>query len=141
RDIKPANIRLSGRHALLTDLGVAKAVSAAERDGVGLTSTGVALGTPRYMAPEQVMADPHIDHRVDIYAVGVMAYEMLTGSPPFAGGSPQAVLAAQLAQQPTPLDQLRPGISPQLSRIIAKCLAARAADRWQSAGELLAQLE
>ena len=141
RDIKPDNILLSGRHALVADLGVAKAVSAAEREGEALTATGIALGTPRYMAPEQVAADPHVDHRADIYAVGVMAYEMLTGAPPFPGTSPQAVFAAQVTQSPIPLEALRPGVSPQLSQTIAKCLAPRPADRWQSAADLLAELE
>jgi Tol biopolymer transport system component len=148
RDIKPDNILLSGRHALVADLGVAKALSAA---GVGtsgdagddgaLTSTGMALGTPRYMAPEQMSADPQLDHRVDIYAVGVMAYEMLSGTRPFPGTTPQAVFVAQATMTPTPLEQLRPGIPPLLSQIVARCLAARPADRWQSADELLAQLE
>ncbi|MGH3381558.1 MAG: protein kinase domain-containing protein [Actinoallomurus sp.] len=141
RDIKPDNIMLSGRHALIADLGVAKAVSAAGRGDEALTATGIALGTPRYMAPEQVAADPHVDHRADIYAVGVMAYEMLSGTPPFAGASAQAVFAAQVTQQPAPLETLRPGISPLLSQTIVKCLAPRPADRWQSAAELLAQLE
>src|SRR5690349_24929683 len=146
RDIKPDNILLSGRHALVADLGVAKAVSAAGAesaagDDAALTSTGLALGTPRYMAPEQVAADPHLDHRVDIYAVGVMAYEMLSGTRPFPGMTPQAVFAAQATMAPTPLEQLRPGIPPLLSQIVARCLAARPADRWQSADELLAQLE
>ena len=128
RDIKPDNILLSGRHALVADLGVAKAVSEAGRTGDGemLTATGVALGTPRYMAPEQVAADPHVDHRVDIYAVGAMAYEMLTGGPPFPGNTPQAVFAAQVTQTPVALDVLRPGISPLLAHAVARCLAARA---------------
>jgi serine/threonine-protein kinase len=142
RDIKPDNILLSGRHALVADLGVAKALSAAGAgDESALTSTGLALGTPRYMAPEQVAADPHLDHRVDIYAVGVMAYEMLSGTRPFPGVTPQAVFAAQATMAPTPLEQLRPGIPPLLSQIVARCLAARPADRWQTADELLAQLE
>jgi serine/threonine-protein kinase len=142
RDIKPDNILLSGRHALVADLGVAKALSAAGADDEGaLTSTGLALGTPRYMAPEQMAADPHLDHRVDIYAVGVMAYEMLSGTRPFAGTTPQAVFVAQSTMTPTPLEQLRPGIPPALSQIVARCLAARPADRWQSADELLGQLE
>src|SRR5256714_2434918 len=82
RDIKPDNVLLSGRHALVTDFGVAKAVQ--ESNGAtALTSVGVALGTPAYMAPEQATADPHTDHRADLYAVGALAYEMLTGRPPF----------------------------------------------------------
>src|SRR5713226_6209580 len=82
RDIKPANVLLSGKHALVTDFGVAKAVS--ESTGqTALTSVGVALGTPAYMAPEQAAADPNTDHRADVYAVGVLAYELLTGRQPY----------------------------------------------------------
>ena len=84
RDIKPENIMISGSHALVTDFGIAKALSDAS-SMAHLTSTGMSLGTPTYMAPEQVTADPSLDHRVDIYAVGVMAYEMLSGAPPFSG--------------------------------------------------------
>ena len=89
RDIKPENVMLSGRHALVMDFGVAKAVSEATR-AHQLTTAGVALGTPAYMAPEQASADPHLDHRVDIYAVGVMAYEMLAGAAPVPGARPAA---------------------------------------------------
>src|SRR6266481_4366473 len=95
RDIKPDNILLSGRHALVMDFGVAKAVSEAT-GRQQFTTAGVALGTPAYMAPEQAAADPHLDHRVDIYAVGVLAYELLTGRPPFVGLTPQEVLAAHV---------------------------------------------
>ena len=87
RDIKPENILLSGRHALVSDFGVAKAVSEAT-GRQQLTTAGVALGTPAYMAPEQAAADPHLDHRVDIYALGVLAYELLTGRTPFSGRTP-----------------------------------------------------
>ena len=82
RDIKPDNVMISRRHALVTDFGVAKAVTTSGT-GTSLTSLGIALGTPAYMAPEQAAADPHTDHRADIYAVGTLAYEMLTGEPPF----------------------------------------------------------
>ena len=84
RDIKPENVMLSGRHALVTDFGVAKAVTEAT-GSQQLTTAGVALGTPAYMAPEQAAADPHVDHRADIYAVGALAYELLAGRPPFTG--------------------------------------------------------
>ena len=100
RDIKPDNVLLSGRHALVTDFGVAKAVSEAT-GRQQLTSAGIALGTPAYMAPEQAAADPHIDHRVDIYAVGAMGYELLTGAPPFTGQTSQEVLAAHVTQRPS----------------------------------------
>src|SRR5687768_617515 len=140
RDIKPDNIMISGRHALVMDFGVAKAVSEASGRNQ-LTTAGVALGTPAYMAPEQAAADPHLDHRVDIYAVGAMAYELLAGRPPFVGGTPQQVLAAHVTQAPEPLSRYRPGVSAALEAVVMRCLAKRPADRWQTADELLAQLE
>ena len=140
RDIKPDNVMLSGRHALVMDFGVAKAVSEAT-GRQSLTTAGVALGTPAYMAPEQASADPHLDHRVDIYAVGAVAYELLAGRPPFTGASTQQVLAAHIAQSPEPITAHRPTIPPALSQALMKCLAKRPADRWQTAEELLAQLE
>ena len=94
RDIKPDNVMIAERHAVVMDFGVAKAMSDA-KGASGITSIGISLGTPAYMAPEQAAADPHIDHRADIYSVGVLAYEMLAGKPPFEG-SPQSVLTAQI---------------------------------------------
>ncbi len=140
RDVKPDNVMLSGRHALVMDFGVAKAVSEASGRNQ-LTTAGVALGTPAYMAPEQAAADPLLDHRVDIYAVGVMAYELLAGRPPFVGGTPQQVLAAHVTQAPDPVSRYRAAISPALEATVMRCLAKRPADRFQSAEELLAQLE
>jgi eukaryotic-like serine/threonine-protein kinase len=140
RDIKPDNVMLSGRHALVTDFGVAKAVSDST-GGQNLTSLGVALGTPAYMAPEQATADPHVDHRADLYGLGAMAYEMLTGQPPFTGPTPQAVLAAHVTQTPTAIAQMRPAVPPALSVVVMRCLEKRAADRWQRADELIPHLE
>ena len=140
RDIKPDNILLSGRHALVMDFGVAKAVSEATGRQT-LTTAGVAIGTPAYMAPEQATADPNIDHRVDIYAVGVMAYELLTGRTPFAGLTPQQMLAAHVTETPAAMTRYRPSLSPALSSIVMRCLAKHPADRWQTAQELLSQLE
>ena len=140
RDIKPDNVMLSGRHALVTDFGVAKAVSEATgRDK--LTTVGVALGTPTYMAPEQAAADPHIDHRADIYAVGAVAYELLTGRPPFLGTTPQMILSAHLADTPEPVTKYREAVPPALEQLVLKCLEKNPADRWQSAEELLPYLE
>jgi serine/threonine-protein kinase len=140
RDIKPDNILLSGRHAMVTDFGVAKAVDEATGRNT-LTTAGVALGTPTYMAPEQAAADPHVDHRADIYALGVVAYELLTGTPPFTGSSPQQVLAAHVTQAPKPVTEQRATVPPAVAATIMRCLAKKPADRWQSADELLQQLE
>jgi serine/threonine-protein kinase len=102
RDMKPDNVMLTERHALVTDFGVAKAVSGATA-AEGITTAGVAVGTPAYMAPEQASADPHVDHRADIYALGTMAYELLAGRTPFTGATPQAVLVAHVTQAPDPV--------------------------------------
>src|SRR5881398_1586597 len=139
RDVKPDNVLISGKHAVVTDFGVSKAVSASS--GGSLTSVGVALGTPAYMAPEQAAADPHIDHRADLYAVGVLGYELVTGGPPFVGKTASEVLAAQVTRRPEPLQARRPACPAALAHIVMKCLEKRPADRWQSADELLAQLE
>jgi tetratricopeptide (TPR) repeat protein len=140
RDIKPDNVLLSDGHAVVTDFGVAKAVSASSGKS-SLTSLGVALGTPAYMAPEQAAADPHVDHRADIYAVGTLAYEMLAGRTPFTAPTPQALLAAHITQAPEPVTKHRPAVSPALNGLLMRCLEKRPADRWQSAAELLGQLE
>jgi Tol biopolymer transport system component/tRNA A-37 threonylcarbamoyl transferase component Bud32 len=140
RDIKPDNVLLSGRHALVTDFGVAKAVSEAT-GRQNLTTAGLALGTPTYMAPEQAAGDPHIDHRADIYALGTMGYELLTGTPPFTGEWPQEILAAHVTQPPEPITMRRPQVPPRLASIVMKCLAKRPDERWQSADELVSELE
>ena len=143
RDIKPDNIMLTDEFALVTDFGVAKALTESSK-GPGaatLTGLGVTLGTPAYMAPEQVTADPSIDHRADLYAVGVMGYEMLTGSLPFAGRSMQATLVAHAVEKPEPIERRRPGIPQALAVLIMRCLEKHPADRPQNAGELLATLD
>jgi tRNA A-37 threonylcarbamoyl transferase component Bud32/tetratricopeptide (TPR) repeat protein len=140
RDIKPDNVLISGQHAVVTDFGVAKAVSAASGES-NLTSLGVALGTPAYMAPEQAAADPHVDHRADLYAVGAMAYEMLCGHPPFTGMTPQAMLAAHVTQAPQPVSGHRPAVPQALNALVMRCLEKKPADRVQRADELLTQLQ
>ncbi|HKS05097.1 MAG TPA: protein kinase [Gemmatimonadaceae bacterium] len=140
RDLKPENVMLRGRHALVTDFGVAKAVSEAT-GSASLTTVGIALGTPTYMAPEQATADPHVDHRADIYAFGVLAYELLTGRPPFTGASPQQILAAHITAPAEPVNKYRTTLSPALTTLVMKCLEKAPADRWQSAEELIPQLE
>ncbi len=141
RDIKPDNIMLADRHALVVDFGVAKAMSHARGDTRAqstetLTSLGTSLGTPAYMSPEQAAGDPDIDHRTDLYAVGIVAYEMVSGRPPFSGTT-QALLAAQITQPPPPLT----GAPPALKAIIARCLEKQPEARYQSADDLLADVE
>ncbi len=133
RDIKPDNVLLAGGHALVTDFGVAKAVASS----APLTSLGVALGTPAYMAPEQAVASPQVDHRADIYALGVMAYEMLTGEPPFTGPNLQAVLSAHVMDEPEPVTKHRATVPPAMAQVVMRCLAKKAADRFQRADELI----
>ena len=140
RDIKPANILTHGSHALVADFGVAKALSAAMPHS-GTTSTGIAIGTPAYMAPEQLAADPAADHRVDLYAVGLLAYELLTGDQPFTGPSPQATMAAQLTRMPAPLTECCPDVPADLSALVMQCLAKSPDERPASAEALLDQLD
>jgi len=140
RDIKPDNVLISHRHAVVTDFGVAKAVAASSGSST-LTSLGVALGTPAYMAPEQAAADPHVDHRADIYATGVLAYEMLAGRLPFSASTPQQMLAAHVTLAPDPLAAHRSTVPPGLSALIMRCLSKKPADRPQSAIELVQLLD
>jgi serine/threonine protein kinase len=143
RDVKPDNVLLSGGVAVVTDFGVAKAVSAsADATGTtGLTSLGVALGTPAYMAPEQATASPNTDHRADIYSLGIVAYEMLTGTPPFGGRSAQQVLAAQVVEEPELVERRRPAVPPMLATLVRECLAKRPADRPQTAAQVMHVLD
>ncbi len=139
RDLKPENVMLRGRHALVMDFGVAKALS----DATGrqsLTTVGIALGTPTYMAPEQAVADPHVDHRADLYAFGVVAYELLAARPPFTGATPQQILAAHVTAAAEPVTTHRT-MPPALAALVMRCLEKRPADRPQSAEELITQLE
>ena len=140
RDIKPGNILKLGSHALVTDFGVAKALNAA-MPASGITTAGVAIGTPAYMAPEQLAGDPESDHRIDIYAVGLLAYELLTGESPFTGPSPQATMAAQLTRMPDPLYKICPDVPPPLSAIIMQCLAKEPSHRPPTAEALMSALD
>lgn len=140
RDIKPANILRSGNHSLVTDFGVAKALNAALASSP-MTSTGMAIGTPAYMAPEQLAGDPTADHRIDIYAVGLLAYELLAGKSPFWAATPQAQMAALLTLDPKPLNEIRKDVPKRLSAIIMQCLEKDPADRPPTAEALLTMLD
>jgi serine/threonine-protein kinase len=142
RDIKPDNVLLSRGSAMVTDFGVAKALSASSNaEHGGMTSLGVALGTPAYMSPEQASADPSVDHRADIYSFGVLAYELLTGQPPFAGRTPQNLLAAHMTEVPEAINKRRASLAPALAALVMRCLEKRPADRPQSAGEVVHALD
>ena len=140
RDIKPANILTQGSHALVTDFGVAKALSAA-LPGVGVTTAGMAIGTPSYMAPEQLAGDPTADHRIDLYAVGLLAYELLTGESPFAGPSPRETMAAQLTRDPKPLHEVNPAVPAGLSSLIMRLLAKDPDERPATADAVLDEMD
>jgi serine/threonine-protein kinase len=140
RDIKPGNILTLGAHALVTDFGVAKALSAALPHS-GTTSAGMVVGSPAYMAPEQLAGDPSADHRVDLYAAGLLAYELLTGASPFTGTTPQETMAAQLTRTPEPLHQVRTDVPAELSAVIERALRKAPEQRHPTARAMLEELE
>ncbi len=139
RDIKPDNVMIADRHALVVDFGVAKAMGDAKAEHT-LTTVGMSLGTPAYMAPEQIGAEPDVDQRADIYAAGIVAYEMLTGKPPFAGNA-QQLMSAHMVTPPPPLATAQPSVPPAIARIVMKCLEKQREARYQNADDLLAELE
>ena len=143
RDIKPDNVLLVAGSALVSDFGVAKALSVSTGDGDpnALTSLGVALGTPSYIAPEQATADPTTDHRADLYSFGAMAYELLSGKTPFSAKTPTAMLAAHISERPTPLIERRPDVPPALGTLVMQCLEKSADRRPQTADEIMKMLD
>jgi TolB-like protein/tetratricopeptide (TPR) repeat protein len=152
RDIKPENVLLSGDQAVVTDFGIAKAISVARtsaapevatgtESGFTLTQAGVSVGTPAYMSPEQVAGDP-VDNRTDIYAWGLVAYELLASGHPFAGLTTAAqLMAAQLSQQPSPLEERAPDISPLVADVVMRCLEKNPDKRPGSAAQVLEVLD
>lgn len=138
RDIKPENILLHEGEAVLTDFGIALAVT--EAGGSRLTETGLSIGTPQYMSPEQATGDRQVDHRSDIYSLGAVTYEMLAGEPPFSGHSTQAIVAKLLTERPVGLRVLRGAVSPHLQAAVSRSLEKVAADRFATAEEFSAAL-
>jgi eukaryotic-like serine/threonine-protein kinase len=142
RDIKPDNVLLSAGTAMVTDFGVAKALVASGDVGGGtVTALGMALGTPAYMAPEQATADPNVDHRADIYAFGVVAYELLTGEAPFANRTAQQLIAAHVTETPQHLGSRRASVPASLAALVMRCLEKRPADRPQAAFDIVRALD
>jgi tetratricopeptide (TPR) repeat protein len=140
RDIKPENILLSEGHAHVADFGVARAVS--EAGGEQLTDSGIAVGTPAYMSPEQALASSNIDFRSDVYSLGLVVYEMFAGEPPFTGPTPLAVLARHAKERVPSLEVVRPTVPSGIITVIEKALQKVPADRYQTAaafGEALAE--
>lgn len=139
RDIKPGNILLAGRHAVVADFGVAKAISAASTGAgeITLTEVGMALGTPAYIAPEQAVADPNVDHRADLYALGIVAYEALSGRLPFDASSPQQMIAAHISTVPYDVRDFRPDLSSDVGAAVMRAIAKQPDQRWQTANELV----
>jgi serine/threonine-protein kinase len=145
RDIKPENILLSGPTAVVTDFGIAKALGNAEtrvsETDATLTRTGMALGTPHYMAPEQITGVPVMDHRADIYSFGVVAYELLAGHSPFGVLSAQAAVTAHLLERPRDIGQVRPDTPRALGSLIMRCMEKEPESRPQSMKDMLDALE
>jgi serine/threonine-protein kinase len=149
RDIKPDNFLLTAGTATVTDFGVAKAITASRetakvpagtRTGT-ITLVGTSIGTPAYMAPEQAAGDPSTDHRADLYALGIVGYEMLVGTPPFHGRAPQQLLAAQLTEPPTPIGQRRYDVPEALAQLIMRLLEKEPGNRPKTANEVVRALE
>jgi Tol biopolymer transport system component len=133
RDIKPGNILLSARHAVIADFGIARAIEAARAERV--TSTGLGVGTPLYASPEQATAQETLDGRTDIYSLGCVLYEMLAGQPPLTGATPQMIQARRVSETPSPLHGLRDTVPPALDHVIARALARIPADRYATASQ------
>jgi eukaryotic-like serine/threonine-protein kinase len=143
RDIKPDNVMLSGGAAVVTDFGIAKAVSVALTDAsdATLTQAGTVIGTPAYMAPEQATGDAAVDHRADIYSFGCLAYELFAGHPPFHDLPMHELIAAHVGTKPVPLSTVSASVPESVSELVARCLEKSPAARPQTAQEVLAELE
>lgn len=140
RDIKPENVLVSGRSALVTDFGIARVLATEGSTEGQLTAVGVPIGTPTYMSPEQALGEAGIDHRSDIYSVGVLAYELLTGQPPFSGPALR-LLTAHLTEVPQEIAERQPAVPARMASIVMRCLAKKPEERYASTAELLADIE
>src|SRR5580692_2583020 len=143
RDIKPDNILLSsdGGRAMVTDFGIARAISNTSGADSRLTATGVAIGTPTYMSPEQCAGDKEVDGRSDLYSLGVVAYQMLTGAVPFSGSGTGALLVKHLSEKPVPVSERAPDVPTWLGRIVMRLLEKQPNDRFADAGSLVQAFE
>jgi len=141
RDIKPDNIMLDvarGR-PLLVDFGIARRLDS--EAGAGLTQTGLVIGTPHYMSPEQALGDPNLGPPSDLYSLGCVLFQMVTGAPPFEGESSQQVVGKHIADPPPAASDVNPNVPREMSDVILRCLAKQPRDRFRSAGEVIAALE
>ena len=145
RDIKPENVMFFHDQAVVLDFGIGKAISAASVESddpaaARITRSGTTLGTPTYIPPEQAAGDPSLDHRADIYALGVVAYEMLCGHPPFAGRNVAVVMSAHANQAPQPINQRRADVPPAMARVVMQCLEKAPAKRPERARDIVQAL-
>jgi serine/threonine-protein kinase len=139
RDIKPENILIESGHAVVADFGIARAVSVA--DSNKLTESGASIGTPAYMSPEQLIGSSELDGRSDLYSLGCVLYEMLAGTPPFAGVTGESLAHQHLSVEPRPVTAVRPGVPEPVARAVTRTLAKAAADLYRTAAEFSAALE
>jgi serine/threonine-protein kinase len=146
RDIKPENILLTGKptaggwHALVADFGIARALGQADAEDK-LTQTGLTVGTPAYMSPEQGSGERQLDGRTDIYSLGVVLYEMLAGEPPFTGPTAQAIVSRRFTETPRPVRSLRESVPEAVEQAVSRALARTPADRYPSAGQFAQALD
>jgi serine/threonine protein kinase len=134
RDVKPENIMLEAGHAVVADFGIARAVT--EAGGERLTETGIAVGTPSYLSPEQAAGESDLDGRSDVYSLGCVLHEMLTGEPPFTGPNAENIIRKQISAEPTPVSVVRPSVSDEIALTIQRALAKAPVDRFGTAEQL-----